>query len=295
MDRLKSRVVVVTGASSGIGAECARSLAQEGAHVVMSARRSDRLADLHDEITFAGHGETTVVAADITRPGDREHLVNETMSRFGRIDGLVNNAGYGQPGPVEIVPIERVRQNFETNVFSLIALTQLVIPIMRTQGSGRIINIGSVAGKIARPYSSIYDATKHALEAISDGMRCELAPFGITVSLIRPGIVTTNFLSVSRDSYRETNGDYSLYPGFLSTVEREYADILYIAGSPESIAQKIVRALISKHPSARYAAPGHAHLLLALEWLLPDRLMEALIRRFGQPPGKAKSKKDEVS
>lgn len=113
-------------------------------------------------------------------------LNRRDLKKFGRIDGLVNNAGYATRGPLEIVPVEAIRKNFETNVFALIALTQLVVPVMRAQGSGCIVNIGSVAGRIARPLSSIYDATKHALEAITDGLRGELQPFGIRVALIQP-------------------------------------------------------------------------------------------------------------
>ena len=122
------------------------------------------------------------------------------MRAFGRIDGLVNNAGFGQRGPIELVPVESIRQNFETNLFSLIALTQLVIPIMREQGKGRIVNVGSVAGRIARPFSSVYDATKHALEAVTDGLRGEMSPFGIRVSLIQPGFILTEFLMLPTGS-----------------------------------------------------------------------------------------------
>ena len=159
----------MTGASAGIGEATARWLAREGARVVMAARRLDRLDQIKREIEAAG-GVAHPIAADITNEDDRRRLIGETVEKFGRIDALVNNAGYGQRGPIEIVPVENIRQNFETNLFSLIALTQLVIPVMREQGSGRIINISSVAGRIARPLSSVYDATKHALEAISDGI-----------------------------------------------------------------------------------------------------------------------------
>ena len=190
MGKLDGQIVIVTGASAGIGEAAARRLAGEGATVVIAARRADRLDAVKREIESAG-GRALAVVGDVTSQQDRKRLVQETMRAFGRIDGLVNNAGYGQRGPIELVPIEAIRQNFETNLFSLIALTQLVIPIMREQGSGRIVNISSVAGRIARPLSSVYDATKHALEAISDGMRGELAPFGIKVVVIEPGFIIT--------------------------------------------------------------------------------------------------------
>src|SRR5262245_41324264 len=139
MPELRGQVVIVTGASAGIGEAVARMLAREGAIVVISARRADRLEELKREIEAAG-GRALALAGDITSAQDRERLVRATMDAFGRIDGLVNNAGYGQRGPIELVPVEAIRQNFETNLFSLIALTQLVIAVMRKQQGGRIIN-----------------------------------------------------------------------------------------------------------------------------------------------------------
>src|SRR5215510_8669809 len=195
MGKLDGHIVIVTGASAGIGEAAARRLTDEGATLVISARRPDRLEAVRQQIESVG-GRALAVVGDIKSAEDRDRLVQETMREFGRIDGLVNNAGYGQRGPIELVPVEAIRQNFETNLFSLIALTQLVIPIMRRQGRGRIINISSVAGRIARPMSSVYDATKHALEAISDGLRGELAPFGVKVVIIEPGFIKTEFLGV---------------------------------------------------------------------------------------------------
>ena len=202
MSKLDGQVVIVTGASAGIGEATARMLATGGASVVLVARRQERLDQLKKEIEQTG-APALAIAADVTSPEDRERIVQSTMSRFGRIDGLVNNAGYGQRGPIEMVPIEAIRRNFETNLFSLIALTQLVIPIMRNQGGGRIVNVSSVAGRIARPLSSVYDSTKHALEAISDGLRGELAPFGIKVIIIEPGFITTEFLGIANEVSRD--------------------------------------------------------------------------------------------
>ena len=161
MPELAGQVVIITGASSGIGEETARRLVRGGAKVVIAARRQDRLDALARELDPSG-ARALAVSGDITSDADRRHLVEATLAKFGRIDGLVNNAGYGTRGPVELVPVDLIRQNFETNLFSLIALTQLVLPIMRERGSGCIVNIGSVAGRIARPMSSIYDSTKHA-------------------------------------------------------------------------------------------------------------------------------------
>src|SRR5713226_1613636 len=195
MGKLDGKIVTVTGASAGIGEATARKLAREGATVVLAARRADRLEALKQEIESTG-GRALTVAGDITDAQDRARLVEETLRVFGHIDALVNNAGYGQRGPIELVPLDAIRQNFETNFFSLIGLTQLVIPVMRKQRSGRIVNVSSVAGRIARPLSSVYDSTKHALEAVSDGLRGELAQFGIQVAIVEPGFITTEFSSV---------------------------------------------------------------------------------------------------
>jgi NAD(P)-dependent dehydrogenase (short-subunit alcohol dehydrogenase family) len=278
MPKLEGQVVIITGASAGIGEQTARRLGRGGARVVISARRRDRLDSLMREIQAAG-GEALAVAADITSADDRASLVDQTVRAFGRIDGLVNNAGYGVRGPIEIVPVDDIRRNFETNVFSLIGLSQLVIPIMRKQGAGRIINISSVAGRIARPLSSVYDSTKHALEALSDGMRGELAPFGIKVVVIEPGFILTEFLQVSSDVSRPVIEKESPYSGFFATFNRGADRMRKIAGRPDDIARLVERALTSARPRIRYAAPAHARIFLALKRMLPEGVIDYAISR----------------
>lgn len=273
------KVVIVTGASAGIGQATALALAGVGARVVLAARRRERLDTLKQSIEGAG-GQALVVAGDVTDPGAREHLIAASLSAYGRIDGLVNNAGFAQRGPIEMVPIENIRRNFETNLFSLIALTQLVIPEMRRQASGRIINIGSVAGKIARPLFSVYDATKHALEAVSDGLRVELAPFGIQVVLIQPGFILTEFLEVAREIAAPLEADRSSpYGNFMADPGGSYQKIRKYAGRPEDIARVVVRVLTATRPRARYPVPGHARFFLTLRWLLPDSAWDWIMRR----------------
>lgn len=274
MGRLNGRVVIVTGASAGIGEAAARMIAGEGATLVLAARRRERIEALAGKLAAGG---ALSIVTDICSAQDREHLVHETMKAFGRIDALVNNAGYGQRGPVEIVPVEAIRRNFETNVFSLVALTQLVIPIMRAQGSGRIINIASVAGRIVRPFSSIYDSTKHALEALSDGMRYELAPFGIKVVAIEPGYILTEFIDVANQVSRDVVEQEGVYAEAMRRGSESLKRFRSLAGRPDDIARLVVKALVSRHPKARYAAPGHAKLALALKRWLPARLFDALI------------------
>ena len=278
MGKLDGQIVIVTGASAGIGEAAARRLAGEGATVVISARRADRLEAVKQKIESAG-GRAMAVVGDVTSPQDRERLVQETMRAFDRIDALVNNAGYGQRGPIELVPVEAIRQNFETNLFSLIALTQLVIPIMREQQSGRIVNISSVAGRIARPLGSVYDATKHALEAISDGMRGELAQFGIKVVVIEPGFIITEFLGVADENAREIIEHAGPYAKSFEKLSGAVQRFRKMAGRPEDIAEVIFKALAARNPRTRYAAPGHARFALAVKRLLPSRLFDYVLSR----------------
>src|SRR5262245_35926485 len=278
MGKLDGQIVMITGASAGIGEETARRLAREGATVVITARRPDRLETLKREIESAG-GRALAVAGDINTAADRERWVQETLRAFGRIDALVNNAGYGQRGPIEMVPLDAIRQNFETNFFSLIALTQLVIPVMREQKRGRIVNISSVAGRIARPLSSVYDATKHAVEAISDGLRGELAQFGIKVVVIEPGFITTEFLGVANEGAKPIIEHAGPYKESFDKVAGVIHRLRSLAGRPEDIAEIIYKALTTKNPRARYAAPGHAKLALAVKRLLPSRLFDYVLSR----------------
>ena len=278
MRKLDGQVAIVTGASAGIGEATVRWLAREGARVVMAARRLDRLDVIRREIEAAG-GVALAVAADVTSEEDRGRLVREAVNKFGRIDALVNNAGYGQRGPIETVPVDNIRQNFETNLFSLIALTQLVIPIMREQGSGRIINISSVAGRIARPLSSVYDATKHALEAISDGLRGELAPFGIEVVVIEPGFIVTEFLQVANEVSRPVVEQEGPYAQFFAGFSSGYQRLRKIAGKPDDIAGLVVKAMTAERPRNRYAAPRHARVAIALKRWLPERVFNYLLAR----------------
>jgi short-subunit dehydrogenase len=278
MVSLDGQVVIVTGASAGIGEATARMLAERGAIVVVSARRQDRLDDLKRRIEEKG-GRAVAIAGDVTSADDRRRLIEETTHQFGKVDALVNNAGYGQRGPIELVPIDSIRQNFETNLFSLIALTQLVIPIMREQKRGRIVNISSVAGKIARPLSSIYDATKHAVEAISDGMRGELAPFGIQVIIIEPGFIITEFLDVANAAAREVIEQAGPYKKFFEGFSAGYKRMRKMAGRPEDIGELIVKALTADKPRARYAGPGHAKLAIGLKRWLPSGLFESVLNR----------------
>lgn len=277
MPALAGQVIIVTGASAGIGEATARRLARGGAKVVITARRPDRLEALAREIDSSG-ASVLAVAGDITSDADRRKLVEAALAKFGRIDGLVNNAGYGTRGPVEIAPIDVIRKNYETNIFALIALTQLVLPAMRGRGSGCIVNIGSVAGKIARPLSSIYDSTKHALEALTDGLRGELKPFGVRVTLIRPGFILTEFVDAANAASTGIIGNAGPYAPYLGGFRVGYDRLRHIAGTPDDIARLVERALASDNPAPRYSGPLHAKVFLFLKWLLPDRALAWVVR-----------------
>jgi len=277
MRSLAGQVVIITGASSGIGEATARRLARGGASLMLAARRMDRSEALARELDPTGK-RVGALATDITNDADRRRLVEETLRRFGRIDALVNNAGYGTRGPLEQVPVELIRRNYETNVFSLIALTQLVVPHLRGRGAGRIINIGSVAGRIARPLSSVYDSTKHALEAITDGLRGELAPFGIDVVLIRPGFILTEFVVAANAASAPVIENAGPYAPYLEGFSAVYSWAQKIAGKPDDIARLVERALTARKPAPRYAAPMHAKFLLLLKWLLPARVIDRMVR-----------------
>ncbi|MCY4632312.1 MAG: SDR family NAD(P)-dependent oxidoreductase, partial [bacterium] len=168
------KIILITGASAGLGRETAVLLAEQGHTVYAGARRADRMADLAEV-------GITAVAMDVTTAGDTERAVNQVIEAEGRIDVLINNAGFGLYGPVEDIPLDDARYQFEVNIFGLAHLTQLVLPHMRAQGSGRIVNISSMVGKVFTPLGAWYIATKHALEGWSDCLRLEAAPFGIQV------------------------------------------------------------------------------------------------------------------
>lgn len=192
---IKGKVVIVTGASSGIGEATARQFAKEGAKVVLAARRVDRLQALAQEIAAMGTGaETLVVQADLSKLEDIQSLINQTLEKFGRIDVLVNNAGFGRLDWLEkLDPLKDIEAQFDVNVLGVIQTTRQALPVMMKQRSGHIINMCSMAGLVATPTYTIYAACKHAVHGFSEALRREVKPWGIDVSMIYPGGVTTEF------------------------------------------------------------------------------------------------------
>jgi NAD(P)-dependent dehydrogenase (short-subunit alcohol dehydrogenase family) len=277
-------VVLITGATSGIGAAAARRLFAAGFTLSITGRRVERLQTLATELDPSGW-RVMALAGDVTSPADRKRWVERTLGSFGRIDALVNNAGYGVRGAVEDVPMDDIRRNFETNVFAVLELTRLCLPHLREARrgsadvaglpfSGRIVNISSVAGRIARPLSGSYDATKHALEAFTDSLRMELRAEGLPVVSIQPGFIDTEFSATARDVSKETiqSMESGRYAALWAAVQAGERRLRGFAGRPEDVARVIERALTVPRPPPRYLVPFHAKLFVALKRLLPERL-----------------------
>jgi NAD(P)-dependent dehydrogenase (short-subunit alcohol dehydrogenase family) len=265
--------VLVTGCSSGIGAATATRLAKSGHLVYATARRVDDLADLRPGCR--------TLALDVTDEASMSAAVDAVVAEHGRVGALVNNAGYGEYGAVEDVPMDRVRRQFETNVFGPARMCQLVLPAMRAAGSGRIVNVSSMGGRLTFPYGGYYHASKHAVEALSDALRFEVAPFGIQVSLIEPALILTRFGStVSSTLGESTPGDSPYAEGarrMRSSVEQMYGNRLLAVG-PDVVARAIERALTARRPQGRYVTPSAARGLISLRQLLPSRAWDRVLR-----------------
>jgi NAD(P)-dependent dehydrogenase (short-subunit alcohol dehydrogenase family) len=267
------KVALVTGASAGIGESIAVHLVEAGWTVYAVARRVDRMVGL------ASRGVTTF-AMDVTDDGSMVAGVRRVIDEQGRIDALVNNAGYGSYGPVETVPLEEARRQFEVNVFGLARLTQLVIPQLRRQRSGTIVNISSIGGRIYEPLGAWYHATKFAVEGFSDSLRLELAPFGIDVVLIQPGPIVSEWDGIARESMLawSRGTDYEKAAMRMAAAYERTYDPRRIS-SPDAVAEKVLVALEAANPAARYPAGRGARTILAARRLLPDRLMDVVLKR----------------
>ena len=270
---MDQRVAIVTGASSGIGEAVARALHVQGFRVYGAARRVDRMSALAE----AG---IEVRPLDVTDDASMVAFVDAVIAERGRIDVLVNNAGYGSYGALEDVPMDEARRQFEVNVFGLARLTQLVLPHLRARGSGRIINISSMGGKIYEPLGSWYHATKFAVEGLSDSLRMELAPLGIQVVVIEPGAIKTEWAGISAESVRQRSAD-----GPYAQQARQVAAVLD-AGSgetargsaPSVVADAVVKAATASRPRTRYVVGLGAKPMLLARKVLPDRGFDRVMR-----------------
>ena len=268
---MTGKVALVTGASSGIGDATARRLAQLGYTVYAVARRADRMA------TLGGQG-CRIESADVTDDAALVALVEKIISETGRIDVLVNNAGYGSYGALEDVPIAEARRQFDVNVFALARLIQLVLPHMRAQRDGYIVNISSIGGKIWEPLGSWYHATKFAVEGLSDSLRAEVAGFGVKVIVIEPGAIRTEWAAISADNLEAASAGtpYREQARFVSGTLRA-TDKSRLTSGPAVVADAIGKAVQSPRPRTRYAVGGGARSILFTQRLLTDRGFDRFI------------------
>ncbi|MEU4290071.1 oxidoreductase [Kribbella sp. NPDC026596] len=267
------KTALVTGASSGIGAATARKLHGLGYTVYGAARRLDRMKELAEE-------GIRLLELDVTDEDSLRAGVQRILDETGRIDVLVNNAGYGSYGAVEEVPLSEARYQFEVNVFGAARLIQLVLPGMRAQRSGTIVNISSMGGKIYTPLGGWYHGTKFALEALSDCLRMEVRPFGIDVVVIEPGGIRTEWGGIAAANLRKTSGSgaYAAQADAMArSMDSESSDRR--SSPPEVIADTIAKAVTARRPRTRYAAGFAAKPLIALRHLLPARAFDTVIRR----------------
>jgi NADP-dependent 3-hydroxy acid dehydrogenase YdfG len=272
------KVALVTGASSGIGEATARQLAAAGFTVYAAARRTERL----QKLAQAG---IHPIAMDVTDDASMQGGVQTILNEQGRIDVLVNNAGYGSYGALEDVPMHEARAQMEVNVFGAARLTQLVMPHMRAQRSGTIVNVTSMGGKITTPLGAWYHATKFALEAISDCLRMEVAPFGIDVVVIEPGGIRTEWAGIAADKVRavSSNGPYAPQANAVASSLTSEATHRH-SSPPELIGKTIAKAVTARRPKTRYAVGYGAKPMIFLHGVLPDRTFDTFIRRATSVP-----------
>ena len=259
--------VLVTGASSGMGKDFALRLIKDGYTVFAAARSVEKMTDLAD----AG---ATVIAMDISKDDDIVAAA-EQINAAGGVDVLINNAGYGQYGPVEDTPIDTARYQFEVNLFGLARITQLLLPGMRSKGKGLIVNISSMGGKIYTPLGAWYHATKHAVEGWSDCLRLELKPHGIDVVIIEPGLIDTGFATGVQDQFKVAEN--SAYTGLAEALNKTYETGENPMSPPSLVTDMVMRAIGASKPKTRYAGGALARPSIFLRWLLPDRWFDRMI------------------
>ena len=283
-----SKAVLISGCSSGIGRATALRLVGSGWPVYATARRPQELGELAE----AG---CRTLPLDVTDEDSMRAAVELVERETGAVGVLINNAGYSQSGALETVPLTAARRQFETNVFGLLRLIQLALPGMRAQRWGKIVNVGSMGGRLTFPGGGLYHATKHSLEAISDALRFEVRGFGIDVILLEPGLITTEFGEAAAASMAENSagatgdgGDpYARFNATVGAVTKGAYDgpLRHLGGGPERVARVIERALRRRRPPARIAITPSAKLTIAMRRLMSDRTWDAAMRRQFPEPG----------
>ena len=273
----ETRVAIVTGASSGIGEASARCLARAGFRVVIAARRAERLEHIAKEISQEG-GVALPVATDLVDEAARSTLVRRSVDAFGRIDVLVNNAGFSPAAALEQLPMEELLRTFQVNLFAGLQLIGEVTPIMREQGGGRIVNMSSLAGSVPAPLAVAYAATKGALESATACLRLELAPWNIQLSLVIPGFVDTATFDNSRKAAESLRNDpANPYRQLMFDLDDFARRKLKGAIQPRVVGAVVVKAATARRPRARYYVPFSAKLQSRFLSYLPERVLDRLL------------------
>lgn len=270
------KVILITGASSGIGFDAAQTLAQQGHRVFAAARRTELMEPLK---AYGVH----VIKMDVTDEKTMQDGVETVIQYMGHIDVLINNAGYGYFGAIENVPMEEARRQLEVNVFGLARLTQLVLPYMRQQKSGRIINTSSIAGKMVFYMGGWYNVTKYSVEAFSDALRMEMKPYGIDVIKIEPGAIKTDWGIIAARHLKESSeGTAYEASGNQWAHNMNWFYKTNLLSSPSVITKAIVRAVNSRHPKARYCRGRFSIIGRIAHAIMPARWWDALMRQGGK-------------
>lgn len=275
-----TKVALVTGGSSGIGELTAQRLQEAGFVVYAAARRTERMAALADR-------GVRVLALDVTDEESVRGAVDTVLAEHGRVDVLVNNAGYGSYGAVEDVPMAEAQAQLDVNVIGLARLTQAVLPAMRAQQSGTLVNISSMGGRFATPLGAWYHASKFAVEGLSDAMRLELHRFGVRVVLVEPGSIQTEWGAIAAEKLRATSsqGAYAAQADAMAaSLEASSRPGYRLASQPEVVATAVVRAATARRPRARYVVGIGARPMIWLRTLLPARAFDALVKRAAGVP-----------
>ena len=271
---MNKKVILITGASSGIGYNAALRLAEQGHKVYGAARRVELLEQLRER-------GVVPIRMDVTDEASMVDGVNSIIDAEGHIDVLINNAGYGYMGAIENVTIAEAKRQLEVNVFGLARLTQLVLPYMRKQHSGRIINTSSVAGKAVIPFGGWYNVSKYSVEALSDALRIEVKPFGIKVCLIEPGGIKTDWGIIAADNLNASSQGTDYENAGLNMarlLRRGYTSNLLT--NPKRVAKAITRAVNAKKPRIRYRLGAGSGLIVILHAILPARWWDGIMRLF---------------
>jgi short-subunit dehydrogenase len=275
---MTSKTILITGATAGIGRFTALYLAKKGHRVIATGRNEKALAQLKSE----GGAALETLRLDVTSKesiAEAKSAVDALTGGRG-VDVLVNNAGYGILGPTALITDQDMRDQYETNVFGLMAVTRAFLPQMMQRGSGRVVNVSSVGGRITLPLFGIYNSTKYAIESISDALRVELAPFGVQVSLVEPGYIATSFTERSLQEVSRYQTPDSPYAPVLSRIDELTKAVDKTAVGPQTVARAIEKAATSRWPSARYVAPFYNALGIFFIRILPTSWVDAVFGRL---------------